>query len=96
MERRDVYMVLNQSAFHPSSLQSTGNSHGSSQVRQMVEHLTAKQVEIGKKIADVNETKAEIDKNLADVNKTKMRLDQMEEQMKRIMEQVQSNQRCNG
>ena len=72
-------MVLNQSAFHRSSLQSTGNSNGSSQVRQLVEHLIAKQAEIDKKLTDVNETKAEIDRKLANVNETKARLDQMEE-----------------
>ena len=40
-----------------------------------MEHLIAKQAEIDKKLADVNETKAEIDKNLVDVNETKAHLD---------------------
>lgn len=99
-KKRRIYGLGSESAFHPSSLLSTGNSN-EYQVRQIVENLTAKQAELDQKLAavnetkaEINETKAEIDRKLADVNETKARLDNMEEQMRRIMEQMQSNQRC--
>ena len=61
-KKRRIYGLGSKSAFHPSSLQSTGNLYESSRVKKMVEYLLAeKQAEMVRKLADIDQTKQLLD-----------------------------------
>ena len=86
-KRRRVYGLGSRAAsIYPSSCQSTWSSHSSAsaaRVREIVQQ----------KLAD---KKAEMDRGIAELTAERERFHEMQEQMRRFMEQIQSSQQFNG
>ena len=86
-KRRRVYGLGSRAAsIYPSSCQSTGSSHSSASAARLREIV---QQELADK-------KAEMDRAIAELTAERERFDEMQEQMRRFMEQMQFSQQFNG
>ena len=86
-KRRRVYGLGSRAAsIYPSSCQSTGSSHSSASVARVREIV---QQELADK-------KAEMDRAIAELTVERERFHEMQEQMRRFMEQMQFSQQFNG
>ena len=86
-KRRRVYGLGSRAAsIYPSSCQSIGSSHSSAfaaRVREIVQQELA-------------DKKAEMDRAIVELTAERERFHEMQEQMRRFMEQMQSSQQFNG
>ena len=86
-KRRRVYGIGSRAAsIYPSSYQSIGSSHSSAsaaRVREIVQH-------------ELTKKKAEMDRAIAELTAERESFHEMQEQMRRFIEQMQSSQQFNG